>query len=60
MKLFFFKLKRKCKKKYFKVGNGKMETKIIFCPFFKCLLNYRAHTLQSELNKVSISNFVKL
>ena len=26
---------------------------------FKCLLNFRAHALQSELNKVSISNFVK-
>ena len=28
--------------------------------FFKCLLNFRAHSLQSELNKVSISKLVKL
>ena len=26
--------------------------------FFKCSLNFRAHVLQSELTKVSISNFV--
>ena len=54
------KLKRKCKKKYIKVGIGKIKTKKNFCPFFKCSLNFRAHALQSELNKVSISNFVKL
>ena len=30
-----------------------------FCCFFKCSLNFIAHALQSELNKVSISNFVK-
>ena len=35
------------------------EDKNIFCCFFKCSLNFRAHALQSELNKVSISNFVK-
>ena len=27
--------------------------------FFKCSLNFRAHALQLELSKVSISNFVK-
>ena len=27
--------------------------------FFKYLLNFRARALQTELNKVSISNFVK-
>ena len=27
--------------------------------FVKCLLNFRAHALQSKLNIVSISNFVK-
>ena len=36
-----------------------MKIKNIFCLFFKCSLNFRAHALQSELNKVSISNFVK-
>ena len=36
-----------------------MKTKNIFCCFFKGLLNYRGHTLQSELKKVSISNFGK-
>ena len=30
------------------------EHKIIFCNFFKCLLNFRAHA-----HKVSTSNFVK-
>ena len=32
---------------------------IIFCHFFKCLLNLKAHVLQSEINKVSTSNVVK-
>ena len=36
-----------------------MKTKTYFVVFFKCLLNFRADTLQLELNKVSISNFVK-
>ena len=31
-----------------------------FVCFFKCLLNFRAHALQSELNKVGYTNFVKL
>ena len=35
------------------------EDKNIFCCFFKCSLNFRAHALQLELNKVSGSNFVK-
>ena len=48
---------RKCKK-----NNGKSwqtEDKNIFWPFFKFLLNFKADALQSELNKVSISNFGK-
>ena len=53
------KLKRKCEKSVVQVGVGKMKTKNIFCPFFKYSLNFRANALQSELNKVSISNFVK-
>ena len=36
-----------------------MKIKNIFCPFFKCSFNFRAHALQSESNKVSISNFLK-
>ena len=35
-----------------------MKTKTYFVIFFKCSLNFRAHILQSELNKVSISKFV--
>ena len=31
-----------------------------FVCFFKCSLNFRAHALQSELSKTSISNFVKI
>ena len=31
-----------------------------FVCFFKCSLNFRAHALQSELSKTSISNFVKV
>ena len=59
MKLCFLKLKRKCKKNDVKVEIGKMKTKTFFVLFFKCSLNFRAHALQSELNKVSISNFGK-
>ena len=33
--------------------------KHFFVVFFKGLLNFRADALQSELNKVSLSNFVK-
>ena len=36
-----------------------MKIKTYFFCFFKGLLNFRAHALQSELNKVSIQNFVK-
>ena len=36
-----------------------MKTNTLFVLFFKCLLNSRAHALQSQLNKVSISNFVR-
>ena len=36
-----------------------MNTKTFFVCFFKCSLNFIAQALQSELNKVSLSNFVK-
>ena len=36
-----------------------MKIKTWFVRFFKCSLNFRAHALQSELSKTSISNFVK-
>ena len=36
-----------------------MKIKTWFVRFFKCSLNFRAHALQLELSKVSISNFVK-
>ena len=49
----------KNKKSYVLVGFGKMKIKTWFVRFFKCLLNFRAHALQSELSKVSIFNFVK-
>ena len=45
----------KVQKNYVKFGVGKK----ICCPFFKCLLNFRPLALQSKLNKVNISNFVK-
>ena len=38
---------------------SKMKTKTLFVSFFKCLLNFKAHALQSELSKVSIFNFVE-
>ena len=50
---------RKCGKNDVKVRVGKIKTKNIFCHFLKCLLNFRGYALQSELNKVSISNFVQ-
>ena len=53
------KLKKKVQTNYIKVGIVKNEDKNIVFPFFKCLLNFRAYALQSELNKFSISNFVK-
>ena len=43
---------------YIYVGAGKMKIKAYFV-IFKCSLNFRAHALQSELNNVSILNFVK-
>ena len=46
----FFKVMRKCGKNDFKGGVGKIKTKNIFCHFFKCSLNFKAHALQSELN----------
>ena len=36
-----------------------MKTKTWFVCFYKCLYDFRSHALQSELNKVSISNIVK-
>ena len=42
-----------------KVGIGNMKAKTWFVCFFKYSLNFKAHALQLELNKVSISNFVK-
>ena len=54
------KNKKKLRKNDPKVWIGKIKTKTWFVCFFKCLLNFTAHALQSELNKVSISNFVKL
>ena len=56
-----FYVKEKVQKKNdFKVVVGKMKTKFFFCPFFKCSFNFRAHALQSELNKVIISNVVPI
>ena len=52
------KNKNKVQKNYPKVRIGKMKTKACFFSF-KRSLNFRAHALQSKLNKVSISNFVK-
>ena len=49
--------KNKVQKNYPKVRIGKMKTKTCFS--FKRSLNFRAHALQSKLNKVSIPNFVK-
>ena len=40
------------RKKDPEVGIGKITTKTQFVCFFKCLLYFRAHALQSELNKV--------
>ena len=42
-----------------KVGISTMKIKTWFVYFFECLLNLWAHALQSELNKVTKSNFVK-
>ena len=54
------KLMRKCGKNCVKDGVGKMKRKTYFFPFFfKLSLNFRAHALLSELDKVSKSNFVK-
>ena len=40
----------------FLVGPILMENMLVF---FKCLLNFRAHALQMELNKVGYTNFAK-
>ena len=39
------------------IGSILMENFVIF---FECLLNFRAHALQLELNKVGYNNFAKL
>ena len=49
---------RKCGKMMLRLELAKGRQKI-FCHFFKCSISFRAHALQSELNKVSMSNFVK-
>ena len=54
-KKFYEKVLKKWK---LKLGLEKWKQNI-FCPFFKRLLNFWTHALQSELNKVSISNIVK-
>ena len=54
--IYFFKVKKKLQKK----NTIKIDlAKTYFFGFFKCSLNFRAHALQMELNKVSILNFVK-
>ena len=50
---------RKCKKKWWYSWSWQNENKDIFGHFFKCSFNFRAHALQSEPYKVSVSNFVK-
>ena len=50
---------RKCEKNDVKAVVAKMKTKTYFVIFLKCLLNFKTHVLQSKLNKVTISNFVK-
>ena len=59
MKFFFFEVQEKVQKKP-KSWNWQNGDKNIFCPFFKFSLNFRAHALQSQLHKVSVSNFVKI
>ena len=60
MDMNYFKKKYgKNEKNYVKVELGKMKIKTWNVRFFKCSLNFRAHALQSELSKVSISNFSK-
>ena len=49
----------KTEKNYVQVQFGKMKIKTWFVRFFKCLLNFRAHALQFELNKVGYTNFAK-
>ena len=59
MKDFFFKVNEKVWKKLRLGWSWQNEDKNIFCNFFKCSLNFRAHALQSELNKDGYTNFVK-
>ena len=42
-----------------KLETAKWRQKHLMLFFFQCSLNFWAHALQSEFNKVSISNFVK-
>ena len=51
------KILRKCGKTDVEVGVAKMKEEKN-CNFSKCLLNFKAHSLQSELNKVRISNLL--
>ena len=55
-KYFKKKVNAKNGKNDVKVGFGKMKIKTWNVCFFKCLLNLRAHALQSELSKVSLSS----
>ena len=51
---------RKCLNKLRSSWSWQKKTKKnIFCHFFNSLFNFRAHALQSELDKVSIYNFIK-
>ena len=54
--LFKIKVNGKKEKNDVKVGFGKMKIKTWNVCFFKCLLNLRAHALQLELSKVSLSS----
>ena len=46
-------------KNYVKVKVGKLKTKTFSVDFLNTCPIFRAYALQSETNKVSISNFVK-
>ena len=51
--------KIKCEKNDFLVGVSKMKIKTWFVRFFKCSFVLRVGAVIFELNKVSMSNFVK-
>ena len=54
------KVKEKVRKIDPKTGIGKIKTNTWFVCFFKCSLIFLVHALQSELNKVSVFNSVRL